>query len=250
MQHSVEFDNELKGLLSTLVTYCPNCICRCSSRAALWLPIALIVLCFYSRALQQCAAGAVTRTWAVAHLCSMFEFNGVYLSRVVDLFPCIPLPQSAAFPNGAPPPSPHLPSKPAARSPPAPPPLSTPSTPLPILPLPPLSNGCKRLDQGHRRSRVIGDSARVTAENESYRKTVKQRAEGAAFDACDVLPQLHLQLFLACFDCFVFLLARTAAMCRGGSRASVLHGRVQRRLLEQGVSSDSRRREGKGARGV
>jgi hypothetical protein len=33
-------------------------------------------------ALQQCAAGAVTRTWAVVHLCSMVEFNGVYLSRV------------------------------------------------------------------------------------------------------------------------------------------------------------------------
>ncbi len=55
---------------------------------------------------------------------------------------------------------------------------------------------------------------------------------------------------------YAFADLRTAAMCRGGSDthlgsgASVLHGRVQRRLLEQGVSSDSRRREGKGARGV
>ena len=51
---------------------------------------------------------------------------------------------------------------------------------------------------------------------------------------------------------YAFADLRTAAMCRGGrdthlgSGASVLHGRVQRRLLEQGVSSDSRRGGAKG----
>jgi len=36
------------------------------------------------------------------------------------------------------------------------------------------SDMTKRLEQRRRRSRVIGDSARMTAEDESYRKTVRQ----------------------------------------------------------------------------
>jgi len=46
-QHEMEFDNELKGLLSTLVTYCPNCTCRCSSCAAVWLLVVSFLSLFY-----------------------------------------------------------------------------------------------------------------------------------------------------------------------------------------------------------